>query len=149
MGTQHHCRRALSALILAAAVATAGCGSNSTKATPPTTSRPTTTTTAPTYPPITTGSFASAGRLSCISGIKTFDVTGAPIGSTLPTFSSPDAAVAATIRNTPHAVTAAVVGPEQLGTRYVIYDQEHVAIEEVVVGTPADGTRVVEISDCE
>jgi hypothetical protein len=72
----------------------------------------------------------------------------APIGSTLPTFSSADAAVAAEIAGHDTAATAAVVGPVDDGTRYVLYDDEGTAVEELVVGESPEGIRVLLHETC-
>lgn len=126
-----------------------GCGGGDDDAADPSARSATTAaTTVPSFPPITSGSLATAGRLACIGGIDTFEVMSAPVGSTLPTFTSADAAVAAEITGDDQAEAAAVVGPEDRGTRYVLYDADGTAIEEVVVGETPEGTRVVVHDTC-
>jgi hypothetical protein len=144
-------RAALATTIVVVLALVSGCGGDDADtADPPADATTTTaeTTTVPTYPPITTGSFANAGRLACIGGIETFEVTSAPVGSTLPTFATADAAVAAELVDDDEAETAAVVGPEDRGTRYVLYDLEGTAIQEVVVGETPEGTRVLLHDTC-
>jgi hypothetical protein len=146
--------RTLAASIAAMALLGACGGDDSDVASEPTADASTTTTaapaatTTPTYAQWVPGSMAQSGRLSCIGGIDTFEATSAPVGETLDTYPSADAAVAAEIEGDEEATDAKVVGPEEKGTRYVLYDAEGTAIEEVVVGDTSDGLRVVVHDTC-
>jgi hypothetical protein len=81
----------------------------------------------------TTGSTAAeVKRLECPGEVQTFEVTGAAVGSTLPSYTSSDEAAQAAVDADEEAESYVEVGEDPDGVRYALLDASGTVVSEMV-----------------